>query len=264
MKANRILLPVILLVCMLPLSISAQSLIAVVDYMKVNPDFEGSYQDVEAEWKKVHEARQAEGILYSWALYRVMFTGSQSPYEYVTVNMYTDMGQLENSYPEEVLRKAYPDYDDKKWEDLQKRTGDSRDLTKSDVFFRRLASDTSNQGKYFLINRMNVVNVEGYEYVNMENEIYKPIYDESVRMGLRSGWSVWNKWPGDYSDFNFVTVDAFKSMAQMVSNNQPLFKSIHPDKDPVEVQKETSRIRDWISVEIWELVDMVPPLEAGQ
>jgi hypothetical protein len=256
MKVYKCIISTIFLLLVFVLSVSAQNLIAVVDYMKVNPDYEGNYQDVEKEWKKIHEARQTEGVLYSWALYRVLFTGTESPYDYVTVNLYTDMGKLENPIPQEVLQKAYPDYDDNKWEVFMKKTNDSRMLLKSEVFFRRLMADTSNQGKYIIVNRMNV-NVEGYEYIQMENEIYKPLHNMAVEMGLRAGWSVWNKWPGDYTDFNFVTVDSYKSLSQMVSNNQPLFKSVHPDKDPMEVQKETSRIRDWVSAEIWEYVDGV-------
>ena len=264
MKANKYIPSLFLFLFVFSMAASGQSLIAVVDYMKLNPNFDGDYVEVEKSWKKIHEARQAEGILHSWTLYRVMFTGVDSPYDYVTVNFYTDMGKLENSFPQEIIQKAYPDMKDDEIEKMMQKTGASRELLKSEVFFQRLVTDTANQGKFIVVNRMNVVNVTGPEYVQMEREIYKPLHDESVRMGLRSGWSVWNKWPGDYRDFNFVTVDSYKSLSQMVSNNQPLFKSVHPDKDPLQVEKDTDRIRDWVSAEIWQYVDGVPPVETGQ
>lgn len=259
MKVIKIIIPLLLSILILAPSASAQTLIAVVSYMKANPEFEGDYLEVENAWKKLHEARQAEGTLYSWAFYRVMFTGSESPYDYVTVNIYTDMGKLENAYSDDLMDKLSKE-NGEEWVEMINNTEASRSLLRSEVFFRRLWTDTSNQGKFIVVNRMNV-NVTGPEYVSLENDIYKPLHNESVKMGLRSGWSVWNKWPGDYRDFNFVTVDSYKSLAQMVSNNQPLFKSVHPNKDPLELEKETNRIRDWLSAEIWQYVDGVPAVD---
>ena len=66
----------------------------------------------------------------------------------------------------------------------------------------------------------------------MENEIYKPMHEESVKSGSRTGWSLWSKMDGDMTSGQYVTVDSYSSWDQMDQQSPfaDLFKKVHPKK----------------------------------
>ena len=59
--------------------------IAVVDYMKVEPENTQAYMEVEKMWKNIHQTRLKKGLIKFWGLYSIMFSGANNDYNYVTV-----------------------------------------------------------------------------------------------------------------------------------------------------------------------------------
>jgi hypothetical protein len=72
-----------------------------VDYMKVQPGNEGDYMKVEQEgWKPIHQERIKQGKLHSWYFFGVDFpSGTETKYNYVTVNTFDQWGQVETRTP---------------------------------------------------------------------------------------------------------------------------------------------------------------------
>ena len=72
---------------------------AATDYMKSHNVQD--YMEIEQTWKKLHQNLVDEGLMFWWGLYEVTAPfGSDHPYDYVTVRIYTDFSQLENPFPD--------------------------------------------------------------------------------------------------------------------------------------------------------------------
>lgn len=103
-----------------------------VDYMKVKGDT-GEYLSVERDlWKPVHSERFKDGLVAGWWLWGLRMPGGTSySHDYVTVNDYNEFRQLENSLPQSVYEKAYPNGVPA---DMGSRTAASRDLVRAEVW----------------------------------------------------------------------------------------------------------------------------------
>ena len=106
-----------------------------VDYMKVQPGHEEEYVKLEQEqWKPMHQERIKQGKIRSWYLFGVNFpSGSETKYNFVTINTFDQFGQLENPYAdfEQLAGKVHPGTN---LEDLGARTGKARDMVRSEVW----------------------------------------------------------------------------------------------------------------------------------
>lgn len=87
LKPNCLVMKYIILIFLALFAILSHAQVAVLDYMKVTPENELEYLEVEEIWKKVHEEKVRVGLTKGWYLYKVRFTGTSSPYQYVTINI---------------------------------------------------------------------------------------------------------------------------------------------------------------------------------
>jgi hypothetical protein len=106
-----------------------------IDYMKATPGHEDEYVKLEQEqWKPIHQERIKEGKIRSWYFFNVRFpSGSESKYDFVTVNTYDQFGQIEDPYADadKLFSKVHPGI---KMEDFASRTTQARDLVRSEVW----------------------------------------------------------------------------------------------------------------------------------
>ena len=124
------------------LCFTASAQMAVVEYMKVHN--ESDYLEIEQAWKKFHELRVQKGHLVSWGLYRVMFTGADAPYHYVTVNTYADMKSYVNQeWSLEMMKEAHPEKSEADLTALMDKTGTSRTLSVIQPFWRLGGTETT-------------------------------------------------------------------------------------------------------------------------
>jgi hypothetical protein len=103
----------------------------IVDFMQSKPGVD--YVAVERElWKPVHQDRVKSGALMSWALYELVLPGGTSyPYDYATVNSMNSFADLNVMYPDDLFKRVLPNIS---IPDLAKRTGDSRDLARHELW----------------------------------------------------------------------------------------------------------------------------------
>ena len=237
--------------------------IAVVDYMKVEPENTEAYLEVEKMWKNIHQTRLDKGLIKFWGLYSVMFSGANEEYNYVTVAYFNSMKDFDNSYSDEINQEAFPGKSLRMIESMMDKTGPSRTLVRSQPFnlISRTETSPSEPPSILLVNYMTVQPGNNNIYVNLERDIYKDIHEESVKQGGRSTWSVWGKIGGDLTSKQFVTVDGFNSWDQMNQENNfaELFKKVHPDKNMEEFSDKTYKSRILEKRETWKLIDSVRP-----
>ena len=245
----------VVLLTVVSFSLTAQNPMVIVEYMKVTQGSESAYLEVEQAWKKVHQKRIDAGISAGWQLWRNVYAGYNDPYQYMTVNWYTDLAQ---SF------KPTPDGFWDEFQDLLNKTGETRVLATRQVSYQIAQAENSMPSNYIYVNQMHVKQGMGGDYVDMELEVFKPVHEEAIKRGLRSHWGIWSNWPLKEGGAAYVTVDGYKDVAQLTGGgdmNDDLFSAVHPGKSADEVYDKINKLRKMDGTELWELVDQVMPAQ---
>jgi hypothetical protein len=251
----------ILLATFLAISSLLYSQMAVVAYMKVKPENNGKYIEVEKAWKKIHEARVKAGEILSWTFYENMYAGADEAYQYAIVTVYKDFAASEKPTNwDEIGKAAYPNFTQKDWDDLLAKTGESRVMSTVEAFYQVVDAGVagSKPPLYMQISCMNVTPGNEGNYVNLEKDYYKPMHAEVIKNGGMEGWGIWWKYPGNYKDYQYVAVDLYSSPEQIASGNyNEVFKKIFPSMKMEDLGKKTNDARNITEAYMWKMIDDV-------
>ena len=248
----------------LPMMGNAQNeptVFAIVEFMKVKPDNEAKYLDIEKNvWKPLHQERINQGKITGWVLYRILYTGTDDPYNYATVTLFDKAENLEDPWSGIEAQKILPKRDVDK--DMIE-TSKSRDLVKSNLITRLDAvypEGGPGAFKYIQVDYMKVKPGNEAAYVDVEKNIWKPIHNEFIKAGSRVGWSLWSQvFPGGSAlDHQFVTVNYFPDFQKIgVADYTAAFGKAHAGKNIDEFDSKTANSRDLVRSELWQVLDVV-------
>ena len=258
----------VLIVCIvasfLPIKSMAQensNLYIEVDLMKVKPGDEENYVELEQKvWKPIHQERINKGIIVGWVLYQVMYTGADDAYNYATVNVYANPENLENPYQGMTFKEIHPDKD---LNNEIEKTINTRTLVRKQLMSRANyaypnGGNNPAPHKYIVVNYMKTI--PGGNFMQVENELAKPVSQELIKNGDWAGWSVWsNVFPrGTGMESNVVTVDYFSDFSKIGSANyRQAFGKAHPGKEWSEFGEKVGNSRIMVRSELWKVVDFV-------
>ena len=235
------------------------SLFVVVDFMKVDPQNQSKYLEVEQEiWKPMHQERINQGIIVGWYLYAVEFSGEGDEYNYVVLTLYDNAERLENPWASDIPGKVHPN---KKMDELMKRTYDSRTHVKSELFYSIATAPEiplEKPAPYMQVNYMKVEPPLRSEYERLESEIWLPIHNESIRSGRTTGWGLWSSlFPrGAERHYQYITLNTFSEYSYIFELDFSVpFSNIHPNKNYAETQQKTWELRSIVRTELWDLID---------
>ncbi|MGI9174130.1 MAG: hypothetical protein ACR2GR_02265 [Rhodothermales bacterium] len=234
------------------------------DYMDVEPAGEGAYVELERQvWKPVHEALIEAGILTGWNLYAVRLPGgTENGYNYVTVNVYDSLTDLENPYPEDVLTRVHADT---ALAGLAARTYAARDLVRSELWVLldqavdTASADTSGApSRYALIDFMRVKPGGEEAYISLERDGAKPVHQERVKEGKIDSWRLYGLMlpSGTEYGYNYGTAGFFDSLTALEDPDlEELISRVHEGADLSELMGRVFAARDLVRSELWELID---------
>ncbi len=245
---------------MLVFSSLAMGQTAIVDYMRIKPGDDSKYLAVEKEWMKIHEARLKAGKIISWTLYQNMYAGADEGFQYATVTIYKDFAATEEDSYTAASKEAYPDYSDKDWDKFFARTEESRVLGSSEVFHRVTGTDPKlgASAVYLDIDAMRVKPGGSDSYESLEKDIYKKLQESRVKDGEMQVWSIWAKWPGNQTDYQYVAVNSYTSIAQMMKGDYAkTLKKVFPAMKPAELAAKTNAARTQTESWLWKKIETV-------
>lgn len=231
----------------------------VVELMKVNPENQASYVAMEQNiWKPIHKERINKGLIVGWVLYQVMYAGADDAYNYVTVNVYANPANLENPYQGMKFNDIHPDKDLN--EELEKtaklRTATRRQLMSRANFAYPEGSEGPADYQYIVVNYMKTL--PGGNFMQVENELAKPVSQKLIENGNWAGWTVWsNVFPrGESMESNVVTVDYYPDFSTIATvNYRQAFEQAHPGKDWSEFTQKIGGSRNMVRSELWKIID---------
>lgn len=234
----------------------AFSQVVVLNYMKVPPDGGERYETIEKQVQKVMQEHVNRGEMLDWELYRVHYQGSQSPYQYVTVDVYEDFSSSLEGINWEIVQEVLGDQVDKVGEEI----GASRELVYRETLGFNMGIPNQGDEKFLLISYMKADNPD--KYYEMEYTAFMPIHQLAIEKGEMVGWSVWTpRLFDERSDYTALTVNGYSSIDQTGNTNYGAlfeeFSSGKSEQEMSDIQKwfdNTSKIRTIVKAQVWEKV----------
>jgi hypothetical protein len=254
-------LMVLVFVCMNALAQTqpAPVIHATVTTQKVQPANTEEYEKVMKEyWKPLHQLRKQNGKITNWTLYKVHFAGASEEYNYVSVTYYESFIKTEpnDNFPE-LMKAANPKADAAA---VLARTRDLRTIQRQAVY-NRIDGTTPKSGaqaaKYVVIDFMQTKGGLDAAYYKLEREIWKPMHQTFVDSEKLNSWTFWGlALPGGSgSNHDYAISNAYSGYSQIVNQDYvAAFKKAHPEKDLQAIADQTSKARDIVRREIWELI----------
>ena len=228
----------------------------VVDYMKVKPENQAQYVQLEKAWKKIHEARIKAGNLKGWYFDQVVSpAGTNQEYNFITVNSYAGEKMLAGHYENAMVPSNWQELVSFQEAQLMQRTGELRDIVKTEVYagvdgaWADDRSDARVMVFNFFKNREGVSNAD---HAKMESELWKPVHEARIKDGKMKGWGLYNLvLPRAYTTmtpYHSATIDLYEDMEQLLAPPalQDYFEKVHPDKDV-----------DALLTKMWDSVDLL-------
>lgn len=254
---NGVLVLAFLLLSLNILAQSEKPVIAEVLLLKVDPqnvaEFEKQIKDV---WKPINQGRKQSGRIVFWQAYKVHYTGTASPYNYVGLSVYDDWKKTEpNENMADMFKAALPKADMNaimaRARAIVQIYGTSQYERVDGVY----KPDT--RARYVVMNFMKVKEGMNDAYIASETKDWKPIHKEMVDTGKRAGWGLWAlAFPGGTSNtHDYVTTDNYETYPQMFESQMDAFKKAYPNQEVTPFIQKTEKTRSIVKQELWELME---------
>ena len=207
------------------------------------------YADVETEiWQPMHQHMVDGDQIYAWTFYWVLF-GDRSECDYYTANTYRGAKQL-TAIPDyaDVFAAVHPD---KSWDEAMAKTASSRTMVRSELWvWVDGIGPTAYQ--YAAVNQMSAENRS--DYLEYEQEVWKPIHQSLVDGGHTAGWGLYELLSphGSSIPYNFATVDYLNKLGP--TPMEETMRSTHPDREIAAITHEGDDARDHVLGETWSLI----------
>lgn len=251
---KRYLLYLFFLMCMQ--AAKGQPVVGVVDYLKVSDP--ATFVSLQEKLLKIHEEEKKAGAIVGWALFQVMYSTEEAPYNYIAIRWYPSFSTINDKINESAVKAAYPAMTTDEWELMESQMAELADRVNQGVFYQRitcLPDKLDHRGKVYLIHEIHVKPSNSKKYVALCEKYYKPLYQEDIRNGHRTTWSLWEKWPGDTRDYEYIAADGYLDSDQIDhSNFMAYFEKIHPGADPGQISKSIDKLRVLSNNEMWKII----------
>lgn len=238
----------------------AQSLIGAVEYLQVeNRDI---FKSIQQKWMKIQKSRAELKEISGWSIYEVSSRMTTQPYNYVRITYFDSFLKMDDVISEKAMKGAYPSLNKEEWKAMAEEEKASYSVASSGVFYREIGSlvGLDRKASFFLINEITVNPGKSRDYLVMQEEYYKPVYDELIKNEECTAWSVWAKWSGKSENYQFVTAEGFQSLDKIETENfARTFGIVHHGLDYSQISKNLEGIKETKNSEVWKIIFRVLP-----
>lgn len=224
-----------------------------VTYYKTDKDKTDEYISlVKNHASKIWKEKVKAGDVTAYALYSVVTTSDDEGYNLISLQAANSINDFSKSNTMDLMKKAMPGIDEKSLSALAKSYTSLRTPVKTEIF-KMIDGIPSEFQPYYELNFMKATAGKENEYVRQEKEIYKPIHQEFIKNGNRTGWGFSQLIVpvADGSKYNYVTSNAFadwdKSYSLTIDDYYKTYEKLFPKTTVPE------SVRKMVKTEIWKL-----------
>ena len=182
-----------------------------VSYYKTDRDKTEEYLNLMKNYaSKIWKEKVKAGDVSSYSLYSVGASTEDAGYNLVSIQSASSINDFSKTSTSELMKRAFPGMDSATLTALASKYTSLRVPVKTEIY-KHIAAIHNPDQKYVEINFMKTLPGKEEEYVRQEKEIYKPIHQEFIKNGNRTGWGLSQLISplADGSKYNYVTSNAF-------------------------------------------------------
>ncbi|HRD06616.1 MAG: hypothetical protein U0V54_15455 [Saprospiraceae bacterium] len=240
----------------------AQNPYGEVNFIKIKPHMNESFLIDMKTSKRLANARKANKTINSWQLFRRTYPrGMDVDFDYASLTV----------FPSGVEMKAEGTWDSgvrelsvKEISDFLTSLGNVRTTVATDLYTYKMGTGATLVPGEFV--QLNLVKVKPGSHETYEKllETMKPVLEECIKSGKLIGFNVWKRTyatnvggESNYTiSFSFSTLDQALSWASGKTSPADEYKKIYPKEDINTYNAKLRELRDLVSQELWELVDV--------
>jgi len=232
-----------------------------VNFLKTMPNMNESFLIDMKTSKKLQNARVANKTINSWQLYRrTLPRGSSMDYNYATLSVFPSGIEMKAEGTWDTGVKAMSVREISDW---FTSLNNVRTTVATDLYTYKWGVGAKIiPGEYVQLNLVDVKKGSGAAYEKLL-ETLKPVLEECIKAGELKGFNVWKRTyatnisESDYTvSFTFTTVDQALSWASGKTGMGDEYKKVYPKDDIANFTTKLNELRDLVSQEVWELVDI--------
>jgi hypothetical protein len=224
-----------------------------VTYYKTDKDKTDEYLNLIKNYaSKIWKEKIKAGDVTAYALYSVVTTSDDEGYNLISLQASNSINDFTKSNTMELFKKGMPGIDEKTLTAITKNFTSLRTPVKTEIY-KALDGITSGFQPYYEMNFMKATAGKENEYVRQEKEIYKPIHQEFIKNGNKTGWGFSQLIVpvADGSKYNYVTSNAFsdwdKSYSITLDDYFKTYEKLFPKTSLPE------SVRNMVKTEVWKL-----------
>ncbi len=262
MKRTMKILVLSLAVLFIGFSAMAQNPYGEVNFIKVLPNMGESFLIDMKTSKKLQNGRVANKTITSWQLYRRTYPrGSSMEYNYATLAVFPSGKEMK---AEGTWDAAIKGLSVKEISDFFTSLNNVRSTVATDLYtFKMGIGPKLIPGEYVQLNLVKTKPGSNASY-EKQLESFKMVIEECIKSGKLKGFNVWKRTyttnvggESNYTvSFSFSTLDQALSWASGKTGYTEEYKKLFPKDDINIFNAKFSELRDLISQELWELVDV--------
>jgi len=237
-----------------------------VDYYKATGQQMSQYLELELEqWKPMHQERFNRGIIKSWDFYSIVAAEPDSPYNYITINVFDDFSLIDYYDLDSIISSVYPDKDP---DELMEHTRNSREVVRTEIWEvnERIMNDGQQTpgGDYLTINYFDSRGGSG-EHEEMELDFWGKIHETRIENEILNSWAMYTLlYPGgDARYYTYSTIDYYDNLGDLREPvGMALARAAHPDLSEEELNDlftRTGESRTLFKTELWKRIGHLGP-----
>jgi hypothetical protein len=224
-----------------------------VTYYKTDKDKTDEYLNLIKNYaSKIWKEKIKAGDVSAYALYSVVATSDDEGYNLISLQASNSINDFTKSNTMELFKKGMPGIDEKTLNAITKNFTSIRTSIKTEIY-RQVDGIPSGFQPYYEMNFMKATPGKENEYVRQEKEIYKPIHQEFINNGNRTGWGFSQLIVpvAEASKYNYVTSNAFadwdKSYSLTIEDYHKTYDKLFPKTTSPESARKI------VKTEVWKL-----------
>lgn len=240
----------------------AQNPYGQVNFIKVKPHMNESFLIDMKTSKKLANARVANKTITSWQLYRRAYPrGMNMDYDYATLSVFPSGKEMK---AEETWDTGFKELSVKEISGFLTSLGNVRSIIATDLYTYRMGvGEKILPGEYVQLNLIKVKPGSNAAY-EKQIEIFIKVVEECIKAGKLKGCNLWKRTyatnvggESNYTaSFTFSSFDQALSWASGKTTVSDEFKKLYPKDDYNAFIARFNELRDVVSQELWELVDV--------
>ena len=224
-----------------------------VTYYKTDKDKTDEYLNLIKNYaSKIWKEKVKAGDVTAYALYSVVTTSDDEGYNLISLQASNSINDFTKSNTMDLMKKGIPGIDEKTLTAITKSYTSLRTPVKTEIY-RALDGITNGFQPYYEMNFMKATPGKENEYVRQEKEIYKPIHQEFIKNGNKTGWGFSQLIVpvADGSKYNYVTSNAFSDWDKSYSITLDDYFKTYEKLFPKTTIPES--VRNMVKTEVWKL-----------